>query len=254
MGLLNRLFAKFAGVVRQQQQPENTLVDFEKLERILQYPIKNRQYFFEALTHRSFLQMPGYEKAVPNERLEFLGDSVLSLVVAERLFRQHGDAGEGDLTKIRSRLVNRKALSVYAQELTLGDFILLSPGAAQLDGRGFESILSDGFEAIIGAIYLDGGYEKAHQFIERHIMSAIARGELTTLDQNFKSKLLEYSQSLGYGPPRYLTIKEEGPEHNRLFTIEVYVNGEAHGIGEGKNKKDAEQASAEKALHKLNLL
>ncbi len=252
MGFLNRLFAKFAGAF--QQQPEKSLIDFAKLQQTLQYSIANRQYFIEALTHRSFLQMPGYEKAIPNERLEFLGDSVLSLVVAERLFRNHSEAGEGDLTKIRSRLVNRKALSIYAQEISLGDFILVSPGAAQLDGRGFESILSDGFEAVIGAIYLDGGYEEAHRFIERHILSAIAKGELITTDQNFKSILLEYSQSRGYGPPRYLTIKEEGPEHNRLFTIEAYVNGDSLGIGTGKNKKDAEQASAEKALQKLNLL
>lgn len=250
---MRQLLAKINSIIGGSQEVTFGNIDFRKLEQVLEYDIHDRSYFIEALTHRSYLQTAESGTILSNERLEFLGDSVLNLVVAEHLFRLHGNAPEGDLTKIRSRFVNRKALSIYAQALNLEDFVLLSPGASQIDARGMETILADTVEAIIGAIYLDGGYRQAHLFIERHMMTAVARGHVKMEDQNFKSKLLEHSQAAGLGPPRYTTIKEEGPDHNRIFTIEVYIGREAFGVGKGNNKKDAEQAAAEKALQKLNI-
>src|SRR6266850_1453735 len=162
MGVLGRLLTR----LRQGLWGEKKFrtIDFRKLERALQYTIRDKQLFREALSHRSYLQVIEEEDAVSNERLEFLGDSVLNLVVAEYLYNRDRAAAEGELTKIRSRLVNRKALSIYARELRLSDFLLMSPSASQVAGKGMETILSDAFEAIIGAIYLDGGYLPARQF------------------------------------------------------------------------------------------
>lgn len=227
-------------------------VDFPGLERILGFSIRDKNLFFEALSHRSFLQVTGYENARSNERLEFLGDAVLNLAVAEYLYRHRGKAAEGELTKIRSRLVNRKALGAYARELRLGDFILMSPSAFQVAEKGMETILADAYEAIIGAIYLDRGYDRAWRFVERTILRALESGIVNTEDENFKSQLLEQSQAGGLGVPRYITISEKGPDHDRTFTVEVLIGKTSYGIGSGKNKKDAEQAAAEKALQQLN--
>ena len=229
-------------------------VDCEKLSAILGYNIKNRQLFSQALSHRSYFQADDQGSLNSNERLEFLGDSVLGLVVAKYLFDHHESAPEGDLTKNRSRLVNRKSLSVYARQVHLEDFMLIGLSAARTDGRGMSKILSDAFEALIAAIYMDGGYEAAKTFIERQIHAALQFGSVTTEDENFKSQLLEYAQAEGLGTPRYITINEEGPDHDRTFTVEVYFGNEPRGVGMGKNKKDAEQAAAEKALQKLHLI
>ena len=254
MRLLDHLLAQVKTVFRISRKEQLSGVDFRKLEQTLQYNIRRQHYFFEALTHRSYLQVPNSGAVVSNERLEFLGDAILNLVVAEYLFRKHLSAPEGDLTKIRSRFVNRKALIVYANELRLSEFILMSSNTSQLAGKGMETMLSDAFEAIIGAIYLDGGYNKAQIFIERHISSAVEHGIVNTEDENFKSRLLEYSQAGSFGVPRYMTINEEGPDHDRVFTVEVYIGGNPLGAGVGKNKKDAEQQAAEKALQKLQIL
>ncbi len=229
-------------------------IDFRKLEEILKYSIHNRQLFTEALSHRSYLQIVGNENVISNERLEFLGDAVLNLSVAEYLYRRYALAPEGELTKIRARLVNRKALSVYAREMHLSDFLLMSPSASQVAGKGMDTILADAYEAIIGAMYLDGGFHHARHFIEQTILTALDRGLIKTEDENFKSQLLEHAQANGYGAPRYVTIDEEGPDHDRTFTVEVFIGSESFGAGKGKNKKDAEQAAAEKALRNLNLL
>src|SRR5208283_2766094 len=132
-------------------------------ESALRYSIHDKKIFYEALSHRSYLQVIGKEESVSNERLEFLGDAILNLIVAEYLFRRDTKAEEGDLTKIRSRLVNRKALGIFAKERRLADFMLMSPNALQIPGRGMETILADAFEAIIGAIYLDGGFAQAKE-------------------------------------------------------------------------------------------
>jgi ribonuclease-3 len=227
--------------------PDNQL---ERLQRALGYSIRSGDLFSQALLHRSFLQR--LPQATPsNERLEFLGDSILNLVVAEYLYHRFPQAEEGELTKIRSRLVNRKALAAYARAIRLSDFILMSTSAAQAIGKGYDAITADTFEAIIAAIYLDGGFQPAREFVERQVLSAMKKGSVVTSDENYKSMLLEYAQSQGIGAPRYHIVKEEGPDHDRTFTVDVMLNNVRQGRGTGKNKKEAEQAAASEALEKL---
>jgi ribonuclease-3 len=183
--------------------------------------------------------------------MEFLGDSVLNLIVGEVLYRRYPRSQEGDLTKLRSRLVNRKALASYARELGLSEFILMSPSAAHSGGKGQETITADTFEAIVAAIYLDRGFDAARRFVEQQITRAIESGTVAVHDENHKSLLLELAQSRGFGIPRYLIIREEGPDHDRTFTVEAMINGAPRGSGKGKNKKEAEQAAARAALDAL---
>jgi ribonuclease-3 len=226
--------------------------NIRKFERIIGYSIRNEDVFVQALLHRSFLQRSDRTDR-SNERLEFFGDSILNLIVAEYLYHHYPDAEEGELTKIRSRLVNRKALAAYARQIHLSDFILMSSSAAQAVGKGADTIVSDTYEAIVAAIYLDGGYEAARRFVERQILSALSKGTVLTSDDNYKSRLLEYSQSKGLGIPRYLIVKEEGPDHDRTFTVEVMLNNMKLGEGTGKNKKEAEQAAASRALETITV-
>jgi ribonuclease-3 len=221
-----------------------------RLQRVLGCTIHNRELFVQALLHRSFPQRPGRASS-SNERLEYLGDSVLNLIVGEHLYHRYPHALEGDLTKMRSRLVNRKALAAYAKALRLSDFILMSPSAAQSVGKGYDTIIADTFEAIVAAIYLDRGFVAARRFVERQVSHALAHGAVATADENYKSRLLEYAQSHGLGVPRYVIVKEEGPDHDRTFTVDVLLRSERRGTGTGKNKKDAEQAAASQALRTL---
>jgi ribonuclease-3 len=223
-------------------------IDFHRLSEVLHYDIRDERIFHEALSHRSYLQVSDQNDMLSNERLEFLGDSVLNLAVGEYLFNHMIDANEGDLTVIRSRLVNRKALSKIAHELGLMNFMLMSPGATQVPDRGLETIMSDAYEAIVGALYVDGGYREAEKFIERSLLSYLKSGVLKVDDDNYKSQLLERSQACGYGIPRYVTVNETGPDHDRTFTVEVFIGNDSYGTGSGKNKKTAEQEAARKAL------
>ncbi len=251
--LLNFLLRRRrAEASRNSEKPPHPLPDSQvrRLQRLLGYSIHNSEIFAQALLHRSFLQrLPQSTRS--NERLEFLGDSILNLVVAEYLYHRFPQAEEGELTKIRSRLVNRKALAAYAKAIHLSDFILMSPSAAQSIGKGYDAITADTFEAIIAAIYLDGGIQQAREFVERQVLTAMKKGSVVTADENYKSMLLEYAQSQGIGAPRYHIVKEEGPDHDRTFTVDVLLNNVRQGRGTGKNKKEAEQAAASEALDKL---
>lgn len=223
----------------------------QRLERTLGYRIRCRELLGQALLHRSFPQTSPHP-TVSNERLEFLGDSVLNLIVGEHLYHQYPGSPEGDLTKFRSRLVNRKALAAYANALGISQFILMSPSAAQSVGKGYETIVSDTFEALVAALYLDGGFEAARTFVEQQVSVAIQSGSVATDDENYKSRLLEYAQSHGFGVPRYVIIKQDGPDHDRTFTVEVHLRNERYGAGTGKNKKEAEQAAAGEALANIH--
>jgi ribonuclease-3 len=226
-------------------------IDFQRLEKTIGHRIRQHELFVEALLHRSYLQYQDLRGKKSNERLEFLGDSVLNLIVGEYLYSRYPEAEEGDLTKLRSRLVSRKALSAYARQLNLEALMFVSSSAAQSLERGGESILADAYEAVIAAIYLDAGYEAAKEFVERQVLGALKRGVIVTADENYKSILLEHAQAQGLGAPKYNIIKEEGPDHDRTFTVEVLVGLERCGVGIGKTKKDAEQAAAMKAVEKL---
>ncbi|MGA9116939.1 MAG: ribonuclease III [Bacteroidota bacterium] len=224
--------------------------NIKKFQRLIGHQIRNQEVFVQALLHRSFLTR--VQRPVrSNERLEFLGDSILNLIVAEYLYHNYPEAEEGELTKVRSRFVNRRALAAYAKEIQLSDFILMSSSAAQSLGKGGDTILADTYEAVVAAVYLDGGYDAASRFVERQLLTAVKTGSVITTDDNFKSLLLELAQSRNMGVPRYTILSEEGPDHDRTFTVEVLLGGSPEGRGSGKNKKDAEQAAARVALQKL---
>ena len=252
--LLRSLFSRSRRPVREPAADLPADLDpatLQRLERTLGYRIRCRELFVQGLLHRSFHQNSTHPNP-SNERLEFQGDSVLNLIVGEYLYHKYPDSPEGDLTKFRSRLVNRKALAVYANALDLSRFILMSPSAAQSVGKGYETIVSDTFEALVAALYLDGGFDAARTFVERQVTAAIDAGTVVTVDENYKSRLLEYAQSHGFGVPRYVIVKQDGPDHDRTFTVEVQLRNEKYGAGTGKNKKEAEQAAAGEALANIH--
>lgn len=197
-----------------------------------------------ALTHRSY----AYEKGgLPtNERLEFLGDSVLGLVVTDTLFHQHPDLPEGQLAKLRAAVVNMRALADVARGLNVGDYIRLGRGEEGTGGRDKSSILADTLEAIIGAVYLDRGLEAASQLVHRLFDPLIARAAGLGAGLDWKTSLQELTASEGLGVPEY-QVTESGPDHQKTFQAAVRVAGETHGSGEGRSKKEAEQQAAEVA-------
>jgi ribonuclease-3 len=224
--------------------------DFLRFVEVLNYQPHKWKLFFQALLHRSYLQfIEG--KWESNERLEFLGDAILNFIVAEYLFRTYPDMEEGDLTKLRSRLVNRRNLAQRSKDLRLSGFLLISSSAAQSIDSGSESIIADAFEAIIGALYLDGGFEAAKNFIHATLLNNPNTFNLAMMDDNYKSALLEYAQARSLGTPRYSVIREEGPEHERRFTMEVTIGTQSLGSGSGRSKKEAEQSAAENALKNI---
>ncbi len=219
----------------------------KEFERKIGVQVHKPQYFEQALTHRSYLQVKANPLRYSNERLEFLGDAILGMIVAEYLFDHHGEVQEGELTKMRSWLVNKKSLALCARKLNLEHFMLLSFSASQSLSKGNESILADCLEAVLAAVYLDSGLQVARQFVEDTLMP-IMISESLMQDTNFKSILLEYVQAQGSLSPRYMVVDEIGPDHDKQFTVAVYVGDDCLGIGVGKNKKEAEQQAAKKAI------
>ena len=205
----------------------------------------------KALTHRSYLQGNGDNIELSNERLEFLGDSVLELIVNEHLYRRYPGKREGDLTKMKSLLVSRSVLARRARAINLGGFVLLSEAEEEAGGRRRTSILADTYEAVLGAIYLDRGFESARVFVERNLL---ANAEHILADRehtNYKNILQELVQAEFKTHPRYRTSSEEGPDHEKMFTVEVNVHGKTFGEGRGTNKKQAEQEAARAALARM---
>lgn len=218
------------------------------LEETLGISIINKEYFEQALTHRSYLQLlPDDDEFKSNERLEFLGDAVLGMVVAEYLFSMHTNLHEGRLTKMRSWLVNKRSLALCARKLHLDDFLMLSYSAEKSLKQGSDSILEDTLEAVIAAIYLDSGLERAKIFIINSMLP-IMMSHSMMVDKNYKSNLLEKVQAEGYPSPEYKVLEEKGPDHDKEFTVAVYVNNKQAGTGWGKSKKQAEQAAAKNAI------
>jgi ribonuclease-3 len=206
----------------------------------------------QALTHRSFLGENGRAGEQSNERMEFLGDSVLELIVNEYLYARFPENREGELTQKRSLLVSRAILASKARRMKLGDFLLLSQAETSSGGRMRESILADAYEAVIGAVYLDQGLEGARRLIQHTLLEAAPDilADLTHL--NFKSLLQEYIQGSSQGQPRYRVRSEKGPDHQKTFIVEVFVKGRVLGEGAGKSKKEAEQSAARDALVRLD--
>lgn len=220
---------------------------FHRLEQLVGFSIKDKSQFIQALMHRSFLEH-NTDFKFSNERLEFLGDSVLSLIVAEYLFDAFPEKDEGFLTKIRAKLVNRITLAEAAEKIKLQDFLLISKNLSHTFSNGSRTVLCDALEALIGAIYLESGLEASSKFIHKTIIAPnIKEGEYL-VDENYKSQLLEYAQANRMEIPVYEVAKEEGPQHNRLFTIKVMIGEEEFGTGKGRNKKSAEQNAAKVAM------
>lgn len=215
----------------------------EELQQVLHYTFKNPALLRIALTHTSFAN----ESKVPtthNERLEFLGDSVLSVVVADHLFHQ-SKRPEGELSRMRASLVSEEALFQFAEEIQLGEYLRLGHGEELGGGRTRPSVVSDAFEAVIAALYLDGGFEVARNFI----MPFITEGK--TAEEDYKTRLQEVVQQSPDAELRYEVVGETGPDHDKKFTVSVWRNGTHLADGIGRSKKAAEQNAAKKALEKL---
>lgn len=224
----------------------------EKLEHCLSISIKHPEYFEQALIHRSYLQVISKPGSCSNERLEFLGDAVLGMITAEYLFSLHTNVLEGELTKMRSWLVNKHSLAMAAKKINLDDFLQLSYSAEKSLKKGSESILADALEAVIAAIYLDSGIEQARKFIRNTLFPVMLNRKIMS-DKNFKSILLEAVQSEGKSSPVYHVISEIGPDHDKEFKVGVYVDDILLGQGSGKSKKEAEQDAAKHALKLADL-
>lgn len=259
--IINRLWCRFrllwfsffsrdAHVKSLIEKLRSTGFDFILFEKALQYRPRKWRLFLQALIHRSYLQLID-ERWESNERLEFLGDAILGFVVAEHLFKNYPEMEEGDLTKLRSRLVNRRILAQRSKDLYLSNFLLLSTSAAQSIDNGSESIVADAFEAIVGALYLDGGYSAAKRFIYKSLLENPEVLNSAMMDDNYKSALLEYVQARSLGIPHYSVTQEEGPEHDRRFTVNVTIGAESWGVGTGRSKKEAEQSAAAEALEHM---
>ena len=227
---------------------KRTEPDFGKFENLIGLIFKNKELLRRAFTHRSYLNENRAQESSHNERLEFLGDAVLELMVTEYLFEKYPDSTEGDLTAFRAALVNAITISEAAQKINVNDFLLLSKGEAKDTGKARQYILANTMEAIIGAIYLDQGYDAAKYFIAKNLFHLIDKivEEKTWIDA--KSKFQEKAQEKESTTPAYKTIKEDGPDHDKHFTVAVYLNKDKVAVGEGKSKQEAEQAAARNAL------
>jgi ribonuclease-3 len=222
------------------------------LETKLGYSFKDPSLLAHALVHRSWLagkDMPYWEN---NERLEFLGDSILNMLVTEYLYKSCPQLPEGDLSKRKSAIVSGQALAKTAQEWNLGEYIRIGKGEVKAGGRSKESLLADAFEAIVGAVYLDSGLQACRALLNKshfpHIDAIVCGTEFT----NYKSLLLEYMQGKSLPPPEYVLAEESGPEHHKVFEMIVLLEGVPQGRGKGVSKKKAEQEAARVALEQLN--
>lgn len=220
----------------------------KELEKNIGYSFRNKELLELALSHSSYANEKHGRQ--DNERLEFLGDSVLGFITAEYLFSTLKNRPEGELTKLRANAVCEKSLAVFANEINLGDYILLGKGEIMTGGRERPSILSDAFESVIAAIYLDGGMEEAKKFVLRFVSTSTTD---TVKATDYKTMLQEVIQK---NPDEHLTyrlVAESGPDHNKEFTVEVYLNSNCIGTGRGHSKKKAEQEAAREALELMGI-
>ena len=221
------------------------------LENSLGYEFKNPEYLAHALVHRSWLsgkEIPYWEN---NERLEFLGDSVLNMLVTEYLYKTYPHLPEGDLSKMKSVIVSGQALTKIARSWNLGAYLRVGKGEAKTGGRQRDSLLEDAFEAILGAMYLDSDIKQCRKFLEKHIFPNVQEVISEADFINYKSALLEYMQARSLPAPDYEVVSESGPEHCKIFEMTVMYDGHEYGRGKGASKKKAEQEAAKEALAKF---
>jgi ribonuclease III len=223
-------------------------MDFAEFEKRSGHEFKNPRLLEQAFTHRSYLNENREAAREHNERLEFLGDAVLELAVTAFLYAKYPEKPEGELTAYRAALVNTVSISDAAAKLGMNDFLLLSRGEARDTGRARQIILANAFEAVIGAIYLDAGYDAAEKFIEAQLFHKTEEVVAKRLWQDPKSKLQEISQEQSGITPNYQLLDQSGPDHARSFKVGAYIGSEKIATGEGRSKQEAEQDAAQKAL------
>lgn len=223
----------------------------KQLEEKIGYRFQNPKYLKEALQHSSYANEARHGTR-SNERLEFLGDSVLSIVVSEFLYTHFTHLPEGDLTKYRSMLVCERSLCGFARQVGLGQWLKLGKGEENTGGRDRDSILADAFEALIAAIYLDGGMEQARDFVLTYVKPEMASAEFAQ-NRDYKTALQEVIQRNREEKVTYELVDEHGPDHDKSFTVEVHLNSNVIGRGTGKSKKEAEQLAAREALALMGL-
>ena len=223
-----------------------------ELEEKLNYKFKNKELLLRALSHKSYIFYSKHKYHESNERLELLGDSVLSLIIIENLLQRYPESSEGVVSKLKAKIVSETALETIAKKFELYDYLLLGRGEFNLGQNNTTSILADTVESIIGAIYKDGGLGEVKKFIMEHFEEIIELCCEKNFFKDYKTKLQEYTQKNFKNKPVYRVLKEEGPEHNKTFYIEVEVNNKIFGQGKGRNKKEAEQNAAKEALKKIN--
>lgn len=223
----------------------NNLRDFQE---IIGYKFTNEEYLKTALTHSSYAHENKDKKIVFNERLEFLGDSVLGLLVSRYIFENYPHLPEGNLTKMRAAVVCEKSLYECAVNIDLGKYLILGKGEERTGGRTRMSILSDAYEAVIAAIYLDSNLEVTREWVIGQLYEAIENAAKGKLSKDYKTEFQEEAQKDGDVDIQYKVIAQSGPDHNKSFTVAVYLNGKLMGEGEGTSKKRAEQKAAQNAL------
>ncbi|MDR7869914.1 MAG: ribonuclease III [Tissierellaceae bacterium] len=229
-------------------------MNLASLEKNLNYKFKDYKLLKLAMTHSSYSNEHKMDIVENNERLEFLGDAILNLVVSQYLYKKYPNHPEGELTKIRAKVVCESSLAYAAKKIEVGRFLLLGKGEESTGGRERDSILADAAEAIVGALYMDSDFETTNSILlsnfELDIVHAVAKGDLFI---DYKTELQEIIQKNGKSTMEYVVTREEGPDHNKKFFMDVIVNDETIGTGVGRNKKDAEQMAAKEALIRLGV-
>lgn len=224
----------------------------EKFQKQIQYNFQNIKLLNKALTHSSYSNNRS-ENLEHNERLEFLGDSILSFIISLHLYEKCSDISEGQLTRIRANIVCEQSLHKTAINLNLGTYILMSKGEINTGGRNRTSILADAVEAIIASIFLDGGIERAREFVIKNLNTIISDAINNKIFSDYKSYLQEITQKDNMGELEYKLIDEKGPDHDKIFEIGLFINNEVSGKGFGRSKKDAQQQAAKDAIDKLGI-
>ena len=225
------------------------MANFLELQDKIGYEFKQEKLLRQALTHSSFANEKHLRKHSDNERLEFLGDAVLEIVTSDFLYHEHTDVPEGELTRVRASIVCEQTLAFCTRALNLGDYLLLGKGEDQTGGRKRKSILSDAFEAIIGAIYLDGGFANAKEFIHRFVLNNVEHMQLFYDSKTILQEIVQGDEHTG--KLEYVLVEESGPDHNKNYKVEARIGNKSYGCGEGHTKKAAEQEAAYQAILEL---
>lgn len=228
--------------------------ELDKLQKFINVNFKNINLLETALTHRSFLNESSSDGIENNERLEFLGDAVLELIITEYLFHTYKNRPEGELTSFRAATVKTESLAETANELKLGSYIKLSRGEELTGGRTKPYLLANTYEALLGSIFLDQGYQKSKDFVYNTLVPKISNIIKFRLDIDNKSRLQILAQEIYEFTPRYELLTEEGPDHDKIFTMQIVIKNETFGQGKGKSKQEAEQNAAAEAIKKIKEL